>query len=111
MDEVAFSTFFDKTGEIRPAGPSVRILVTGVRGFLGAVLEKQAVDGGWMVSGLDMDLYRGSTSAPETAGSRTDFQQLQIADLQGYQAVVHLAAISSDAASNLRTHAAARING
>jgi nucleoside-diphosphate-sugar epimerase len=111
MDEVAFSTGCDTTGETGSAGPSVRILVTGIRGFLGAVLEKQALDGGWVVTGLDMDLYRGSTSAHQTTGSQADFQQLQTADLQGYQAIVHLAAISSDAACDLRPRAAARING
>jgi nucleoside-diphosphate-sugar epimerase len=89
----------------------MRILVTGIRGFLGAVLERQAVDRGWVVSGLDMDLYRDSTSEPQIARARADFQQLQTADLQGYQAVVHLAAISSDAACDLRKDAAARING
>jgi nucleoside-diphosphate-sugar epimerase len=111
MDEVAFSTFGDTRGEIGPARPSVRILITGSRGYLGAVLEKQALDAGWVVSGLDMDLYRDSTSAPESEDSRAYFQQLQTADLTGYQAIVHLAGISSDAASDLRPHAAARING
>jgi nucleoside-diphosphate-sugar epimerase len=111
MDEVAFSTGCDTRGETGSAGPSVRILVTGIRGFLGAVLEKQALDGGWVVTGLDMGLYRGSTSAHQTTGSQADFQQLQTADLQGYQAIVHLAAISSDAACDLRPRAAARING
>jgi nucleoside-diphosphate-sugar epimerase len=111
MDDVAFSAFCDTRGEITPAGPSVRILVTGSRGFLGTVLEEQAVDRGWVVTGLDMDLYRDSTSPQETERSRADFQHLQTADLQGYQAIVHLAAISSDAACDLRSNAAARING
>jgi nucleoside-diphosphate-sugar epimerase len=85
----------------------VRILVTGARGFLGSVLVKQAHEAGWAVSSLDMDLYMRSGPTP----SRSDFQDLQADELQGYDAIVHLAGISSDAACDLRSDAAARVNG
>lgn len=84
----------------------MKLLVTGVRGFLGTVLERQAVTAGWIVSGLDFGLY----DEPETY-PRSDFQDLQVDDLRGYDAVVHLAGISSDAACELRSAAATRING
>jgi nucleoside-diphosphate-sugar epimerase len=96
----------------------MRILVTGSRGFLGTVLQQQAIDGGWAVSGLDLDLYRDSNSAnadshsgDHSDGARSDFQEIRAADLAGYDAVVHLAAISSDAACDLRADHANRLNG
>ncbi len=85
----------------------VRILVTGARGFLGSVLVKQAHEAGWAVSSLDMDLYVPSGPTP----SRSDFRDLQADELQGYDAIVHLAAISSDAACDLCSDAAASVNG
>lgn len=88
----------------------MKILVTGIRGFLGAVLERQALHAGWSVSGFDLDLYSDSSSQVHAAGARFDFQELQVEDLEGFDAVVHLAAISSDAACDLRADAATRVN-
>jgi nucleoside-diphosphate-sugar epimerase len=98
----------------------VRILVTGVRGFVGAVLEQQAVDAGWAVDGVDLDLYQESSSAdavPISAGTGSgpamlsDFRELRADDMADFDAVVHLAAISSDAACDLRADQADRLNG
>jgi nucleoside-diphosphate-sugar epimerase len=86
------------------------ILVTGVRGFLGAVLEQQAVDAGWAVDGIDLDLYQ-AVQSNGTPGPRAEFQELTEEHLAGYDAVVHLAAISSDAACDLRADSAVRANG
>ncbi len=85
----------------------MRILVTGARGYLGTVLVQQAQDAGWTVSGVDIDLYDGS----QPKQSRADFEDLRISDLQGHDAIVHLAGISSDSACDLRSPAAARVNG
>lgn len=86
------------------------ILVTGARGFLGTVLHDQAVEAGWAVNGIDLDLYQN----PDAAASdpqRSEFQELTVEDLAGYEAVVHLAAISSDAACDLSADSAAKANG
>jgi len=87
--------------------PRVKILVTGARGFFGSVLVTQAEEAGWTVSGVDIDLY--TNSGPTC--SRVDFQDLQVDELRGYEAVVHLAGISSDEACDLRSDAAANVNG
>jgi nucleoside-diphosphate-sugar epimerase len=95
----------------------MRILVTGVRGFVGAVLEQQAVDAGWAVDGVDLDLYQESSpsSVPIVPGDGSrvvsDFRELRVEDVAGFDAVVHLAAISSDAACDLRADQADRLNG
>ena len=90
---------------------SVRILVTGIRGFLGVVLERQARDAGWAVSGLDMALFDGSPRAADSADTRLYFDELTADELGIYDAIIHLAAISSDAACDLRAPAATRLNG
>ena len=96
----------------------MRIMITGVRGFFGAVLERQALDAGWTVSGVDLDLYRNSPPSDEKSpsvhrppGMRSGFEELRIEDLMGFDAVVHLAGISSDAACDLRADGAHRLNG
>lgn len=96
----------------------MRIMITGVRGFFGAVLERQALDAGWAVSGVDLDLYRNSPPAVENSssvdrspGMRSGFEELRTEDLIGFDAVVHLAGISSDAACDLRVDGAHRLNG
>jgi nucleoside-diphosphate-sugar epimerase len=106
-----------------PAGPSpsdciVRILVTGIRGFLGSVLAQRGRDTGWSISGVDLDLYQhsiadgaGAPSGERTSTKRSDFRDIRAEDLSGHDAVVHLAAISSDAACDLRTDQTGRLNG
>ncbi|BBZ27090.1 NAD-dependent dehydratase [Mycolicibacterium madagascariense] len=95
----------------------MRILVTGVRGFVGTVLEQQAVDAGWAVDGVDLDLYQETSAdvVPVAAGdgstALSDFRELRVEDLAGFDAVVHLAAISSDAACDLRADQSDRLNG
>ena len=83
----------------------MRILVTGVRVEL--LLEQQAVDAGWAVDGVDLDLYQETSAdvVPVAVGDGSpalaDFRELRVEDLAGFDAVVHLAAISSDAACDL----------
>ncbi len=93
-------------------------MLTGVRGFLGSVLEQQALEAGWTVDGVDLDLYDGVSSATLQSNTivtpsrrRSDFRDLRTRDLVGYDAVVHLAGISSDAACDLRVDPARRLNG
>lgn len=84
--------------------------MTGVRGFVGAVLEQQAADAGWTVDGVDLDLYQDASAGPRVAAP-SDFRELRVEDMTGFDAVVHLAAISSDAACDLRAEPADRLNG
>jgi nucleoside-diphosphate-sugar epimerase len=110
-DDTVYFSFGDVGEQIALAKVPMKILITGIHGFLGAHLEPQALHAGWAVSGIDMDLYRDSHSPNHVAGVRSDFQELQVHDLGGFDAIVHLAAISSDAACDLRPDAAARMNG
>jgi len=62
------------------------------------------VQGGHQVVGLDTDLYRRSTFGPWRESIRTlekDVRAVEARDLEGFDAVVHLAALSNDPLGDL----------
>ena len=65
------------------------------------------------VVGLDTDLYAGSTfgePSPAIPGIRKDLRNLTVADLQSFEAVLHLAALSNDPIGNLNPQLTYEIN-
>lgn len=90
-----------------------RVLVTGDRGYLGAVMAPLLARAGHAVVGVDVDFYRGC----DLASLSTDYERidLDIRDLTrghlvGFDAVVHLAALSNDPIGNLNQDWTSRIN-
>jgi len=82
----------------------MKILLTGSRGYIGSVMAPMMVQAGHEVVGLDTDLYRRSTFGPWGESIRTlekDVRAVQVADLEGVDAVVHLAALSNDPLGDL----------
>ena len=80
---------------------SVRVLVTGHRGYIGTILAPFLADAGHDVVGLDADLYRHCTFGPESSvepleSIEKDIREVDWQDLVGFDAVVHLAALSND---------------
>jgi nucleoside-diphosphate-sugar epimerase len=93
----------------------VRVLVTGHRGYIGAVLVPVFLEAGHEVAGLDSDLYRGCTFGPEEALAavpevRKDLRDVERAELDGFDAVVHLAALSNDPLGDLDPGVTLEIN-
>lgn len=82
----------------------MQVLVTGHRGYIGSVLVPQLVARGHEVTGLDCDLYRacdfGGGQVP-LHGIGKDLRDVTPADLQGIDAVIHLAALSNDPLGSL----------
>jgi nucleoside-diphosphate-sugar epimerase len=82
----------------------MKILLSGHRGYIGAVAVPMLNRAGHEVEGIDTDLYAGCdfgeapTSIPE---NQKDIRDLSIEDLEGYDAVVHLAALSNDPLGDL----------
>lgn len=78
----------------------MRVAVTGHLGYVGTVLAPMLVDAGHDVVGIDTDLYRSSNfGAGRPADISTlskDIRDLHPSDLEGFDAVVHLAALSND---------------
>jgi nucleoside-diphosphate-sugar epimerase len=82
----------------------LRILLTGHKGYIGAVAGPVLKAAGHEVVGLDSDLFAGcdfGEPAPEIPEINKDLRDLTKADLVGFDAVVHLAALSNDPLGNL----------
>jgi nucleoside-diphosphate-sugar epimerase len=82
----------------------MRILLTGHKGYIGAVAGPILLSAGHAVVGLDTDLFAGcdfGECAPEVPEICKDVRDLTKADLNGFDAVVHLAALSNDPLGNL----------
>jgi nucleoside-diphosphate-sugar epimerase len=82
----------------------MKVLLTGHKGYIGAVAAPLIQAAGHHVVGLDSDLFEGCDfgSAPvEVPTLRKDLRDLVEEDLQGFDAVVHLAALSNDPLGNL----------
>jgi nucleoside-diphosphate-sugar epimerase len=91
----------------------MRILVAGDRGYLGAVLVPMLTDAGHEVVGLDAGWYDGCDFGPQPTGyvSLTgDIRDQGPADLEGFDAVVNLAAISNDPVGHLNPEATYSVN-
>jgi nucleoside-diphosphate-sugar epimerase len=82
----------------------MKIFLTGSRGYIGTVAAPLFLKEGHEVVGLDSDLYRRSTFGKWTESIRTltkDIREVEPADLRGFDAVVHLAALSNDPLGDL----------
>jgi nucleoside-diphosphate-sugar epimerase len=82
----------------------MRILLTGHKGYIGAVAGPLLLSAGHAVVGLDTDLFEGcdfGEAVPDIPEIRKDVRDLTKADLAGFDAVVHLAALSNDPLGNL----------
>lgn len=83
----------------------MKILVTGTEGYLGCLLAPLLVEDGHDVTGLDTGyykhgwLYNGVTSTVRTLAK--DIREVQVEDLRGYDAVVHMAELSNDPLGDL----------
>jgi nucleoside-diphosphate-sugar epimerase len=91
----------------------VRILLTGSRGYIGTVMAPMMVEAGHDVVGLDTDLYRRSTFGRWEESIRTiemDTRAVEADELRGFDAVVHLAALSNDPLGDLNPQLTYDIN-
>ena len=84
----------------------MRVLVTGHRGYIGAVLVPVFEAAGHEVIGLDSDLYRGCTfgdpaAVPAIPNLGSDLRDVSLEQLDGIDAIVHLAALSNDPLGDL----------
>jgi len=82
----------------------MKILLTGSRGYIGTVMAPFLLKAGHEVVGLDTDLYRRSTFGPWRESIRTlckDVRAVEVKDLRGFNAVIHLAALSNDPLGDL----------
>jgi len=91
----------------------MRVLLTGHKGYIGTVMGPMLVEAGHDVVGLDSDLFRASTfgpTIPEIPEIIKDIRDVTRADLEGYDAVIHLAGLSNDPLGDLNPDLTFEIN-
>ena len=92
----------------------MKILVTGTEGYLGSLLAPMLMQHGHEVVGVDTGyykvgwLYNGTELTPQTLNK--DIRHITAEDLQGVEAVVHMAELSNDPAGQLAPHITYEIN-
>lgn len=82
----------------------MKLLLTGHKGYIGVVAVEMLRAAGHEVVGLDTDLFAGCdfTQPPsEIPEILKDLREVTRADFEGFEAVVHLAALSNDPLGNL----------
>ena len=77
----------------------MRVLVTGHKGYIGTVIVPMFVAEGIDVVGLDNCLFEDCTCGElphEVPEIRKDVRDIEAEDLEGFDAIIHLAGLSND---------------
>ena len=91
----------------------MRVLLTGHDGYIGAVMTPLLIEAGHEVVGLDSGLFDGCDFGPYASGVkllRRELRDVEAKELAGFDAVIHLAAISNDPLGNLNPDCTYDIN-
>src|SRR5438132_12756579 len=92
----------------------MRVLVTGNDGYLGSLLTAELIGHGHEVRGLDTGFYKEGTlyrSGPVNPLTLVkDLRQIDAKDIEGIDAIVHMAELSNDPAGQLAPHITHEIN-
>jgi nucleoside-diphosphate-sugar epimerase len=91
----------------------MKVLITGHKGYIGAVMAPFLAQAGHEVVGLDCGLFDGCVCGPppaEIPELRVDLRDVDARDLEGFDAVVHLAALSNDPLGNVNPDCTYDIN-
>jgi nucleoside-diphosphate-sugar epimerase len=91
----------------------MRVLLTGHNGYIGSVMTPMLLEAGHDVVGLDTYLYEACTFGevrPDLPSVRLDLRDVEPRHLEGFEAVVHLAALSNDPLGDLDSQLTYDIN-
>jgi nucleoside-diphosphate-sugar epimerase len=91
----------------------MNVLITGHAGYIGAVLVPMLLEAKHEVTGLDTDFFAGcdfNGGLADVPAIHQDLRDIAVADLKGFDAVIHLAALSNDPLSDLNPECTYEIN-
>ena len=90
-----------------------RVLITGHKGYIGSVLAPLVAQQGYAVIGMDTGYFSPCTLVPDPKsipGIEKDIRDVEKSDLHGFDAVIHLAALSNDPIGNIDADWTRQIN-
>jgi nucleoside-diphosphate-sugar epimerase len=91
----------------------MKVLVTGHNGYIGAVMVPMLKNAGHQVIGLDSHLFEEclfGSKTPECTALAKDIRDVRTSDLEGFDAIIHLAALSNDPLGDLNPECTYEIN-
>jgi nucleoside-diphosphate-sugar epimerase len=91
----------------------MNVLVTGHNGYIGCALVPVLTRAGHKVTGLDNCMFEDCTLGPDVdppTAIRKDVRDIEIGDLEGIDAIIHLAGISNDPLGDLNPDCTYDIN-
>lgn len=93
----------------------MRVFLTGHKGYVGTILVPMLLEAGHDLVGVDSDLYEQCTFGDEKAiqaipEMRKDIRSIVKSDLEGFEAVIHLAGLSNDPLGDLNPESTMDIN-
>lgn len=91
----------------------MRVLVTGHKGYIGPIMISMLIEEGFDVVGLDSDIFAEcafTAHMAEIPEIKKDIRDVELGDLKGFDAIVHLAGISNDPIGNLNPDLTYEIN-
>jgi nucleoside-diphosphate-sugar epimerase len=101
--------------DVQPGVRAIHILVTGHLGYIGAVLVPNLTKASHHVTGCDSDLYErctysGGGQIADVPNLRKDVRDISLRDLDGFDAIIHLAALSNDPLGDLNESVTLDVN-
>jgi nucleoside-diphosphate-sugar epimerase len=93
----------------------MRVLVTGHNGYVGTIMVPMLMEAGHDVVGLDSDLYEQATfgdadGTQNIPALKKDIRNVEASDVEGFDAVIHLAGLSNDPLGDLNPQITFEIN-
>jgi nucleoside-diphosphate-sugar epimerase len=94
-------------------GLTMKVLVTGSQGYIGTILVPMLIQRGHEIVGLDTDYYQRctfSSEVPDNDFIKKDIRDVQHEDIEGIDAIIHLAGLSNDPLGDYRPELTKDIN-
>ena len=91
----------------------MKVLVTGSQGYIGTILVPMLIQIGHEVIGFDTDYYHRCTfsgEVPDNNFIKKDIRDVQHEDIEGIDAIIHLAGLSNDPLGDYRPELTKDIN-